>query len=115
MPVPRQPVRRDRQEDPRPRAAGAFISSLFAFWAGRRRSPFLSSPLGVCALHTVPVALLLFPSRTSPTSQHQHHANRNKTKQSLALAHAKVDDADNVLLSAWTETDFRTGEAPWWK
>ena len=35
--------------------------------------------------------------------------------QSLALAHTTVDDSGNVLLSGWTETDFRTGEAPWWK
>ena len=33
--------------------------------------------------------------------------------QSLALAHCDVDDG-KVLLSPWTETDFRTGEAPWW-
>jgi cytochrome b6-f complex iron-sulfur subunit len=23
-------------------------------------------------------------------------------------------DNDNVFLSQWTETDFRTGEKPWW-
>jgi hypothetical protein len=33
--------------------------------------------------------------------------------QSLALAHADTVD-DKVVLSAWTETDFRTGEKPWW-
>ena len=35
--------------------------------------------------------------------------------QSLALAHMNVDDTDTVIFSTWTETDFRTGLAPWWK
>ncbi|CAA6656634.1 unnamed protein product [Spirodela intermedia] len=30
-----------------------------------------------------------------------------------ALAHADVDD-DKVIFVPWVETDFRTGEAPWW-
>ncbi|MFM6202892.1 MAG: cytochrome b6-f complex iron-sulfur subunit, partial [Dolichospermum sp.] len=33
--------------------------------------------------------------------------------KSLALAHAKVEE-DKVLLTPWTETDFRTGDAAWW-
>ena len=33
--------------------------------------------------------------------------------QSLALAHADIDD-DKVLFVPWVETDFRTGDAPWW-
>lgn len=33
--------------------------------------------------------------------------------QSLALAHADTVD-DKIVLSPWTETDFRTGEKPWW-
>lgn len=33
--------------------------------------------------------------------------------QSLALAHADVDDG-KVVFVPWVETDFRTGDAPWW-
>jgi cytochrome b6-f complex iron-sulfur subunit len=33
----------------------------------------------------------------------------------LALAHLDIDDTDQVVLSPWTETDFRTGIPPWWK
>ena len=33
--------------------------------------------------------------------------------QSLALAHANVENG-KVVFVPWTETDFRTGEAPWW-
>ena len=33
--------------------------------------------------------------------------------QSLALAHADVDDG-KVVFVPWVETDFRTGEDPWW-
>ena len=32
---------------------------------------------------------------------------------SLALAHVSVEN-DNVFLTQWTETDFRTGDKPWW-
>jgi len=32
---------------------------------------------------------------------------------SLAIAHVSVED-DQVLVSQWTETDFRTGTDPWW-
>lgn len=39
---------------------------------------------------------------------------RGPAPLSLALAHLDVVD-DVVTLSPWTETDFRTGEAPWWK
>jgi len=38
---------------------------------------------------------------------------RGPAPLSLALAHVSVDD-DNVSLSPWSETDFRTGEEPWW-
>ena len=38
---------------------------------------------------------------------------RGPAPLSLALAHVSVDD-DNVSLSPWPETDFRTGEEPWW-
>jgi cytochrome b6-f complex iron-sulfur subunit len=39
---------------------------------------------------------------------------RGPAPLSLALAH--VDDVEgNVVLSPWTETDFRTNTAPWWK
>ncbi|XP_022849855.1 cytochrome b6-f complex iron-sulfur subunit 2, chloroplastic-like [Olea europaea var. sylvestris] len=33
--------------------------------------------------------------------------------ESLALAHADVDDGE-VVFVPWFETDFRTGESPWW-
>jgi cytochrome b6-f complex iron-sulfur subunit len=38
---------------------------------------------------------------------------RGPAPLSLALAHATVSD-DVVQFSTWTETDFRTNEAPWW-
>ncbi len=38
---------------------------------------------------------------------------RGPAPLSLALAHVEINE-DNVLLSQWTETDFRTGEQPWW-
>ncbi|KAI5064961.1 hypothetical protein GOP47_0019656 [Adiantum capillus-veneris] len=38
---------------------------------------------------------------------------RGPAPLSLALAHVDLDDG-KVLLSPWTETDFRTGENPWW-
>ena len=40
---------------------------------------------------------------------------RGPAPLSLALAHADVDDNDVIQFSPWTETDFRTGLAPWWK
>ena len=39
---------------------------------------------------------------------------RGPAPLSLALAHMDVTD-DVVVLSPWTETDFRTGLEPWWK
>ena len=38
---------------------------------------------------------------------------RGPAPLSLALAHVSVE-SDNVFLSQWTETDFRTGEKAWW-
>lgn len=38
---------------------------------------------------------------------------RGPAPLSLALANATVED-DKVAFTPWTETDFRTGEAPWW-
>lgn len=38
---------------------------------------------------------------------------RGPAPLSLALAHVVVED-DKVSLTPWTETDFRTGEDPWW-
>ena len=31
----------------------------------------------------------------------------------FSLANVSVEDG-NVFVSQWTETDFRTGEKPWW-
>lgn len=38
---------------------------------------------------------------------------RGPAPLSLALAHVTVEN-DNVFVSQWTETDFRTGDKPWW-
>ncbi|KAL5581885.1 hypothetical protein UlMin_014327 [Ulmus minor] len=38
---------------------------------------------------------------------------RGPAPLSLALAHADIDEG-KVLFVPWVETDFRTGEAPWW-
>ncbi|MBW4631825.1 MAG: cytochrome b6-f complex iron-sulfur subunit [Iphinoe sp. HA4291-MV1] len=38
---------------------------------------------------------------------------RGPAPLSLALAHAKAQE-DKIVLTPWTETDFRTGEDPWW-
>jgi cytochrome b6-f complex iron-sulfur subunit len=40
---------------------------------------------------------------------------RGPAPLSLALAHRTEDATGKVILSTWTETDFRTGLAPWWK
>lgn len=40
---------------------------------------------------------------------------RGPAPLSLALAHVSEDESGKVILSSWTETDFRNGEAPWWK
>lgn len=39
---------------------------------------------------------------------------RGPAPLSLALVHADVTENDTVSLTPWTETDFRTGEDPWW-
>ena len=39
---------------------------------------------------------------------------RGPAPLSLPLAHADVTEAGTIALSTWTETDFRTGEEPWW-
>lgn len=38
---------------------------------------------------------------------------RGPAPLSLALAHVQVEN-DQVLLSPWSETDFRDGSRPWW-
>ncbi|KAJ4729921.1 Cytochrome b6-f complex iron-sulfur subunit [Melia azedarach] len=38
---------------------------------------------------------------------------RGPAPLSLALAHANIEDG-KVVFVPWTETDFRTGDAPWW-
>ncbi|ALF52841.1 cytochrome b6-f complex iron-sulfur subunit [Fortiea sp. LEGE XX443] len=38
---------------------------------------------------------------------------RGPAPRSLALSHAKAEN-DKIVLTPWTETDFRTGEEPWW-
>jgi cytochrome b6-f complex iron-sulfur subunit len=39
---------------------------------------------------------------------------RGPAPLSLALSHADVSESDTVVLTPWSETDFRTGEKPWW-
>lgn len=39
---------------------------------------------------------------------------RGPAPLSLALAHASVTDNNKIAFTPWTETDFRTGEEPWW-
>ncbi|KAJ0264999.1 Cytochrome b6-f complex iron-sulfur subunit [Hirschfeldia incana] len=39
---------------------------------------------------------------------------RGPAPLSLALAHADIDDGGKVVFVPWVETDFRTGDAPWW-
>jgi cytochrome b6-f complex iron-sulfur subunit len=39
---------------------------------------------------------------------------RGPAPLSLALVHATVTEDDKLSLTPWTETDFRTGEDPWW-
>jgi len=39
---------------------------------------------------------------------------RGPAPLSLALAHADVTEDEDVVLTNWTETDFRTGDKPWW-
>lgn len=38
---------------------------------------------------------------------------RGPAPLSLALVHANVDN-DKITFTPWTETDFRTGDDPWW-
>merc|ERR1719198_2541024 len=40
---------------------------------------------------------------------------RGPAPLSLALAHLNIADNGEVVLSPWTEEDFRTGLKPWWK
>ncbi|MFM7423850.1 MAG: cytochrome b6-f complex iron-sulfur subunit [Elainella sp.] len=39
---------------------------------------------------------------------------RGPAPLSLALVHADVTDNGKVTFTQWTETDFRTGDNPWW-
>ncbi|MEB3355922.1 MAG: cytochrome b6-f complex iron-sulfur subunit [Synechococcales bacterium] len=39
---------------------------------------------------------------------------RGPAPLSLALVHADINDDGKVALTPWTETDFRTGDKPWW-
>uniref|UniRef100_A0A6T9AF87 plastoquinol--plastocyanin reductase n=1 Tax=Pyrodinium bahamense TaxID=73915 RepID=A0A6T9AF87_9DINO len=39
---------------------------------------------------------------------------RGPAPLSLALAHTNIQDG-NIAVAPWTETDFRTGLAPWWE
>lgn len=39
---------------------------------------------------------------------------RGPAPLSLALVHATVTESDKLAFTPWTETDFRTGDDPWW-
>jgi len=41
------------------------------------------------------------------------HVVRGPAPRPLALAHV-IDNNGKIELAPWTETDFRTGEKPWW-
>lgn len=53
-----------------------------------------------------------------PCHGSQYDANgkvvRGPAPLSLALAHVATDDGGVVNFTPWTETDFRTGDKPWW-
>ena len=38
---------------------------------------------------------------------------RGPAPRSLALSHVAVEE-DKILITPWTEKDFRTGEEAWW-
>lgn len=38
---------------------------------------------------------------------------RGPAPLSLSLVHVKAED-DKISITPWSETDFRTGESPWW-
>merc|ERR550532_3708583 len=49
-------------------------------------------------------------------SQYDQNGKVVRGPAPLSLALAKVAEGDGkVVISPWTETDFRTGSAPWWK
>lgn len=39
---------------------------------------------------------------------------RGPAPLSLALEHADINADGQIVLSSWKDTDFRTGDAPWW-
>ncbi|GAB4150891.1 MAG: cytochrome b6-f complex iron-sulfur subunit [Cyanobacteria bacterium J069] len=39
---------------------------------------------------------------------------RGPAPLSLALVHTDVTDDGKIAMTPWTETDFRTGDEPWW-
>ncbi|MCG9892486.1 MAG: cytochrome b6-f complex iron-sulfur subunit [Thermosynechococcaceae cyanobacterium MS004] len=39
---------------------------------------------------------------------------RGPAPLSLPLVHAGVNEADKLVFTQWTETDFRTDKEPWW-
>jgi cytochrome b6-f complex iron-sulfur subunit len=39
---------------------------------------------------------------------------RGPAPLSLALVHTNVSEDGKIALTPWTETDFRTGDEPWW-
>lgn len=49
-------------------------------------------------------------SQYSPTGA----VTRGPAPLPLALERVETDDADNIVLKSWKETDFRTGGDPWW-
>ncbi len=53
-------------------------------------------------------------SAQSLTWNDVHQVVRGPAPLSLALA-KRGDQDGTVVLSAWTETDFRDGNPPWWK
>jgi len=61
--------------------------------------------------HPSPLRVHINPTKSS--SLKAPHTDSSTNVQSLALAHTDIKD-DGVFFSPWKETDFRTGEKPWW-
>ncbi|KAK6946789.1 hypothetical protein RJ641_000262 [Dillenia turbinata] len=61
----------------------------------------------------LPTQLWRVTEHLQRTYNNQGRVVRGPAPLSLALAHAVIDDG-KVVFIPWVETDFRTGDAPWW-
>ena len=83
----------------------------------RHLSLFLGSLVIGLALLIAPAASWAYPFWAQQNYDSPREATgkvvRGPAPLSLALANVSVEN-DNVFVSQWTETDFRTGDKPWW-